>query len=227
MNVLIDLGPHWGHMVTLEQLSQITHIEVMGSNRLRVTCGHETADSKPFQFQSKDPFTTEEIGREKRRLLGMSHGIISKADMSSIIADMVAQTGKSIDVVLDDTQYDIMFVRKIWATLHDQPHFRFTMTYDAENQNVKINESHNDQFMNILPDWLDFRTMQVLDSKDDDLLLMFAYEVLYQMAEPLLPEPEDGAMIDPDANIPTMRGSPMATQQVDLSTPLPTVMSSS
>ena len=216
MNLLIDLGDQWGHIVSFDQLQNITHVEVMGSNRLRVTCGHETVDSKPFHFQSAEAFTKDGIKNEKNRLLGLSNGIIGKADMQSIINDIETQTDKRIDVILEDTQYDISFVRKIWATLQGIPHFRFTLTYDAENQNIKVNESHNEQFIKILPEWLDFRTMQVLEDHDD-LLLMFAYEVLYQMAEPLLPEPEDGAVIDPDANIPTMKGTPMTTQQVDLS----------
>jgi len=214
-DILIDLGPAWGHIIPLRALGHISHIEYSANNRIIVQCDFPKKDKRePLKFSSRECFSSDELEVERQRLLGFSCGIVSREDMMTIIKSMELQTGVSIEEKLNEPLYDMEFVRRIWASIHDEPYFRFVMQYDGKTKQVAIDESHNEDFTEVLHDWMDETTLHVVSDRDEQLLL-FAYEVLYKMAEPLLLEPEDGLFMDPDANIPTMavKGP---TQTVDL-----------
>jgi len=217
-DVLIDLGEKWNHIVPLSSLTNISHIAI-DDGRFTIECTIPTStEPRIVEYQSAKRFSGKEIITEKNRLLGFSNGIISKNDMKTIISTIEAQTGNKIKETLDKPIYDIHYVRRVWATLHEEPYYRFILQYDVANQNITAVEEHNDEFVDILGDWLDDYTMSVVMGNDDRLLL-FAYNALQRMAEPVLPITDQDEFMDPTANIPVMGDSPLglATQKVDLS----------
>lgn len=213
-DILIDLGPTWGHIVPLSTLENITHISIAGDDIIHVQCfsGEET-----FKFKSLKSFNEKEQTIEKNRLLGLSNGLINPIDMKLIIQAMEAQTGKTLSEVIEKPLYDIHHVRRIWATLHDQPYFRFSLLYDAKTQEVKADEDHNEAFNAILPDWMDPHTLSLV-TEEEDRMLLFAHAAIDNMAEPILPIDDELAMMDPHANIPVMGDATQGVaQKVDLS----------
>jgi len=217
-DVLIDLGLEWGHVVPLSVLEHITHIEIMDTGHLDVTCDFDAEEKRrTFRFKSRKPFTDEQIEVEKTRLLGFSNGIVSSADMQEIVESLEKQSGVPYTETLTEPSYDISMIRQIWSSMTGLPFFRFVLHYDPESEQVLVDNNHNDHFLlKTVPNWLDDRAMRSITSTDDKLL-MFAYEVIYRLVEPLLPEDEAGAFMDPNANIPMM-GSILGstTQRVDL-----------
>jgi hypothetical protein len=133
--------------------------------------------------------------------------------MEAIFKTIELQTGVPSKVVLNDPVYDISFLRRIWASLQGLPYFRFVLQYDPAMGTVVVDESHNEEFVPIIPEWIGTTRAMIVQDVQDQLLL-FAYEAIYQLAEPLQPEGEEGAMIDPMADIPVIgMGN---TQKVDL-----------
>lgn len=221
-DILIDLGSPWGHVVPLSVLEQITHIEFLGDGHIEVTCETASEDGRirSFKFKSRKAFDDETGEEEKRRLLGFSNGLIQRTDVEKIIETMSAQTGVAFDEVLENPVYDISFLRRIWATHMGEPFFRFVLQFDPETQQVLVQEDHNDTFeLGVLPGWTDPDIIK--DMNEDERALLFAYEVIYQMAEPILPEPGEGAFSDPMANVPVMGVRGMQTQQIDLAETTP------
>lgn len=216
-DLLIDLGIKWGNIVPLSVLEHITHIQVLETSQIEVVCEFEKdSGRKAFRFRSRSAFHDEELQLQQIRLLGFSNGIISRADMETIIQSMEAQSGVSAKLILQDITYDISMIRQIWSSMNGEPYFRFILHYDVDTQQVMVDNNHNEEFLSILPDWLDDRTLQMVQSIDERLL-MFAYEVMSRLVEPLLPEPEDGAFMDPNAHIPMMGGVVgSTTQRIDL-----------
>ena len=217
-DVLIDLGKLWGHVIPLSTLEHITHIKRV-DKRIIVECTIPVPDDKPriVEFESKIIDSEKWLKEEKNRLIGLSNGIINNEDMNNIIDTMEIQTGKKIEETLDKPVYDLHYVRRIWASLNDKPYFRFILQYDPENQNINAVEEHNDDFTGILGDWLDEYTMKVVTDLNDRLLV-FAYNAIERMAEPVLPMTDNDEFLDPTANIPVMANASqgLATQSVDL-----------
>lgn len=220
--ILIDLGPLWGHIVSLDMLTRIVHIEVLETTRIRVVCSTKSSLQKTkkedwFEFTSKPMEHDYEISKQTQRLMGFSNGVISESDMKNIIKGLEMHSGKKIDVVLSEPLYDIQSIRKYWADVHDEPYFRFVIQYDSTSKQMMINEDHNNLFKTVIPKWVDETSLELLSDTSDHLLLM-AYEVMYNLVEPILPEPEHGAFTDPLTNIPVL-GDPIGstTQRVDLS----------
>lgn len=214
-DVLIDLGPEWGHVVPLDVLEEITHIEFLPDGHIQVTCEFPHEDRRRVQkFKSRKPFDDEQAEKEKSRLFGFSTGLVSKEDVERIMQTMAAQTGVEFTEILKEPVYDVKFIRRIWATHMGIPYFRFILQFDPENQTVEIEDHHNQEFQDILPEWLGADVVRNLNA--DERLIMFAYETIYRLAEPILPEDEDGAFMDPMANIPVMGVHGMQTQKVDL-----------
>lgn len=214
--ILIDLGPKWGQIIRLDRLENVIQIEQTPENQLRVY-GEVMAEGKTqaqsFKFTSVKPFTDDELVIEKARMLGFTNGLISRSDMETIFASVELQTGVKPKVILDQPVYDISFLRRVWASLQGQPYFRFVLQYDPEAGTIVVDESHNQEFLPIIPDWIGKVSAALVQDVQDQLLL-FAYEAIFQLAEPLLPEGEEGAMIDPMADIPIMGSG--NRQQVDL-----------
>lgn len=215
-DILIDLGSKWGHVVPLSVLEHINHIEFLEDGHIQVVCDQATdLKTKSFRFKSRKPFDESEASSEKTRLLGFSNGLIQREDVESIIETMSAQLGDDFTEILKDPVYDISFIRRLWATHMGEPFFRFVLQYDIETQQVLVHEDHNEEFEEVMPAWTDPDVIQNMSG--DEQALLFAYEVMYQMAEPLLPESEEGAFTDPMANVPVMGVQGAATQKIDLS----------
>ncbi len=202
-DILIDMGPDWGHVVPLSTLERISHIEFSDDGIIHVSCDPD-ADAKirRFEFKSRKPFEGEAMEAEKARLLGFSNGLVGREDVETIMNTMKAQTGVEPSVLLSEPVYDISYIRRLWAEQKNEPFFRFVLQYDHESGQVMIDEDHNDLFLKIIPEWVDEDILDRLD--EDEQLLLFSYEVLYKLSEEFLPEPEDGAVTDPHANIPPM-----------------------
>jgi len=217
-DILIDLGEKWNHIIPLSSLMHISHINIDdGQFIIECTIPNGT-DHRIVEYKSYKRFSGKDIISEKNRLLGFSNGLIGKTDMKNIIATMETQTGNKLKETLDKPVYDMHYVRRIWATLHEEPYFRFIIQYNPTDQNVNAVEEHNDQFSDILGDWLDDYTMNVVTGLDDRLLL-FTYNAIQRMAEPVLPLTDGDEFLDPTANIPVMGDATqgLATQKVDLS----------
>lgn len=218
-DILVDLGSKWGHVVPLSVLEDLTHIELLPDGHIQVTCEFPYEDKRrPFKFKSRKPFTEDEGEIEKSRLFGFSTGLISKADVEQIMKTMEAQTGVEYMEILKEPIYDIKFIRRIWASHMGEPYFRFILQFDPETQTVTVEDHHNEEFQDILPDWLGAETVRNLNP--DERLLMFAYETIYRLAEPILPEEDGGAFMDPMADIPVMGVKGVQTQ-VDLANTSP------
>lgn len=214
-DILVDLGPEWGHVVPLSVLEEITHIEFMTDGHIQVTCEFPYEEKRrAYKFKSRKPFDDETGEKEKSRLFGFSTGLISLEDVERIMKTMEAQTGVEYMEILKNPVYDIKFVRRIWASHMGEPYFRFILHYDPETENVMVEDHHNEEFIGILKDWLD--PSMIRDLNPDDGLILFAYEAIARLAEPLLPEDEDGAFIDPMADIPVLGVKGATTQQIDL-----------
>lgn len=202
-DVLIDLGPDWGHVVPLSVLEEISHIELLPDGHIHVTCEFPYEEKRrPFKFKSRKKFSDEEGEKQKNRLFGYSTGLISREDVEQIMKTMEAQTGVEYTEILKEPVYDIKFIRRIWATHMGEPYFRFILQFDPETQTVSVEDHHNEEFQAILPDWLGADYVRTLGA--DERLIMFAYETIYRLAEPFLPEDEHDPLMDPMANIPVM-----------------------
>lgn len=202
-DILIDMGPGWGHVVPLSTLERISHIEFSDDGIIHVACDPDAeAKIRRFEFKSRKPFEDEAMEAEKARLLGFSNGLVGREDVEAILSTMKLQTGVDPSVTLSDPVYDISYIRRLWATQKNEPFFRFVLQYDHESGQVMIDEDHNDLFLKIIPEWIDDDILDGLE--EDEQLLLFSYEVLYKLSEEFLPEPEEGAFTDPHANVPVM-----------------------
>ena len=219
-DILIDLGEMWNHIIPLSSLASISHISV-SDGQFIIECTIQTdKESRIVEYKSAKRFNDKELATEKNRLLGFSNGIIGKDDMKAIIKTMETQTGKKLKETLDQPVYDMHYVRRVWATLHDEPYYRFILQYDPVEDTVKAVEESNDAFAGILGDWLDDHTMQVV-TKLEDRLLLFAFETIDRMADPIKTLTDRDEFVDPNADIPVMGDATQgrAAQQVDLSQP--------
>jgi hypothetical protein len=218
-DILIDLGEQWNHIIPLSTLMNITHIAVADSF-ITIECTIVNGgDVRVVDYKSALRFSAKDIQLEKNRLLGLSNGIINNKDMKSIIASMEAQTGLKIKEVIDKPSYDIHTIRKIWAELNNEPYFRYILQYNPVDENIQVVEEHNDIFANnTLGEWMDEHTMRVVTNLDDRLLL-FAFNAIDSIAEPIRPLADEDEFLDPNADIPVMGDATqgLATQQVDLS----------
>jgi len=203
-DILVDLGSEWGHIVPLSVLEVISHIEHGTDGHFTVACEIDAEQKQRlFKFRSRAPFSDEQAAIEKRRLLGFTTGLISNEDVKNILASIGEQTGMPFEMILADPVYDISFLRKLWATHMGIPFYRLVLQYNPATDRVEVNEDHNQEFEHlVLPAWTDKDMRKTMNEEDSALL--FAYEVIYQMVEPLLPEEGMVAFTDPLEHIPTM-----------------------
>lgn len=211
--ILVNLGPKWGHVVPLSMLENITHIDTT-QDRILVKCGTKNKNGNyDMEFSSMYLFGDEGKDQEINRLLGYSNGVISKDDAQAILDSITAQTGVTTIDLLSEPAYDISYIKQIWSAALNKPYMRFSIQYDPENETVLVSENHNDEFMRVPPAWGDEEMLSALT--DEEQILLFVYDVMHKMVEPFLPEDD---IIDPTADIPPMRGMSggLATQRVDL-----------
>jgi hypothetical protein len=203
-------------MITrLENLENINQIERLPDSRIRVSYDTKVDNrTQTMKFTSVDPFTPEEIEMENARLLGFTNGMITKADMEQILVTIKLQTGVQPEMLLHDPVYDLSEVRKLWCTIHGFPFFRFVLQYDPGQATITIDESHNEAFMKIAPEWIGAQAAALVPDPGDQVTLV-AYEAIYQLAGPLLPEDDELSTLDPLADIP-MIGAGGHKQIIDL-----------
>jgi len=207
--MLIDLGPRWGHIIRDEDLKNIQRI-TFNDDRFTLVIG---VGDNQFSINSK-PIRKASITTERKRLLGLANGIIVRDDMERILKTLETQTGEPANVMLTNKDHDFDTLQLAWDNMKSVPYFKFTIRYNPVDKKIDIDEVHNTHFVtDVIPDWLDNITMKIVTS-DEERIILFAYENMLRMAEPILPP--DDLILDGD-NIPTIGGTG-PTQTVDLST---------
>lgn len=183
-NTYIDLGDKFGIVLLLETFAHLRRIEIDAKHHIKLV--FRLPDTKNDEaYRSAFPFTSDEIIKEKKRILRYANGYISKEDFIEIFNSWITKTNKKLKLDNVDEWTHIESVRKLWFYVNEIPYYRMIIDIN-EDMDTVINADSNVFFDKKFTEYYIEKGVDI--RSNDDVRLMFASDVLQDQTQNLYPE---------------------------------------